>query len=208
MKTIILTLATVVATAFGSANFAKAATNNNNTAQTILAHIGNINKIEARGNVEVVIANGNKDEVTVNNNYYTESALVQDENGLLRISSYKTEKLVVYVTVTDLRSIAAYDNASVKSDGRLSVINLNVSLYNNAYAGLKLDNYSADITVNDKAKADISGSAIEYNLTYSSESTVNRAELVAINTTETKVATKSMIAAKQQAETTEDIAVL
>jgi hypothetical protein len=207
MKTIILTFA-IVATIFGTTTFANAATNNNNTVQTTLSNIGNINKIEVRGNVEVYVSNGTKDEVTVNNNYYAESALVQDENGVLRISSYKAEKLVVYVTVTDLRSIAAYDNSSVKSDGRLSVISLDVNLYNNAYAGLNLDNYAADITVNDHAKADLSGSSVEYNLTYSNSSTVNHTELVAMNATETKIAPKPVIATKQQKQAEDDIAVL
>jgi hypothetical protein len=85
-----------------------------------------------------------------------------------------------------LRSITAYDNASVKSDGRLSAIDLTVNLYNNAYAGLNLDNYAANITVNDKAKADLSGIVTEYNLNYSNSSTVNRTQLVVFDATETK----------------------
>jgi hypothetical protein len=184
MKTIILTIATVATLIAGTVSSSYATTNNK--VETTLTHIGNINKIEVRGNVEVYVANGTKDEVTVNNNYYAESALVQDENGVLRISSYKAEKLVVYVTATDLRSITAYDNASVKSDGRLSAIDLTVNLYNNAYAGLNLDNYAANITVNDKAKADLSGIVTEYNLNYSNSSTVNRTQLVVFDATETK----------------------
>ena len=92
---------------------------------------------------------------------------------------------MVYVTATDLRSIEAYDNASVKSDGRLALIDLSVDLHDNAYAGLNLDNYTADITVNDHAKADLSGNIIDYNLSYSHSSTVNRTNLAALNTTET-----------------------
>jgi hypothetical protein len=91
MKTIILTIATVATLIAGTVSSSYATTNNK--VETTLTHIGNINKIEVRGNVEVYVANGTKDEVTVNNNYYAESALVQDENGVLRISSYKAEKL-------------------------------------------------------------------------------------------------------------------
>ncbi len=205
MKTIILTLATVATLITGTVSSTYATTKNN--VETTLTHIGNINKIEVRGNVEVYIASGNKDEVTINNNYYAESALVQDENGVLRISSYKAEKLVVYVTATDLRSIAAYDNASVKSDGRLSIIDLTVNLYNNAYAGLNLDNYAANITVNDHAKADLTGSITEYNLTYSNSSTVNRTELVAMNTTETKT-TPTQVVKEHQHQQTDDVVAL
>ena len=205
MKTIILTIATVATLIAGTVSSSYATTNNK--VETTLTHIGNINKIEVRGNVEVYVANGTKDEVIVNNNYYAESALVQDENGVLRISSYKAEKLVVYVTATDLRSITAYDNASVKSDGRLSAIDLTVNLYNNAYAGLNLDNYAANITVNDKAKADLSGIVTEYNLNYSNSSTVNRTQLVAFDATETKKVEPRII--KQlKPEPTDEVVVL
>ena len=83
--------------------------------------------------------------------------------------------------------MSAYDNAEVKSDGRLAAIDLTVNLYNNAYAGLALDNYTANINVNDHAKADLSGNIVEYSLNYSNASTVNRAKLVATNTTENKI---------------------
>lgn len=205
MKTIILTIATVATLLAGTVSSSYATTNNK--VETTLTHIGNINKIEVRGNVEVYVSNGTKDEVTVNNNYYAESALIQDENGVLRISSYKNEKLVVYVTATDLRSITVYDNASVKSDGRLSVIDLTVNLYNNAYAGLNLDNYAANITVNDKAKADLSGVVTEYNLSYSNASTVNRTQLVAFTATEIKKV-EPRIVKQLKPEPTDEVVVL
>lgn len=192
MKKTILTLITMTVVVLGTANFTYADTATTNKATT-LTHVGSINKIEVHGNVEVYITNGKKDEVTVNNNYYTENALVQDEDGVLRVSSYKAEKLVVYVTATDLRSIAAYDNAIVKSDGKLSAISLDINLYDHAYAGLKLNNYAANITVSDQAKADLTGTIDEYSLTYSSSSTVNRTELTAMNVTETKVVPQQMV---------------
>lgn len=182
MKAKILTLLVITVVVSGISNFTYAAAKTHK--EITLTHIGAINKIEVHGNVEVYISNGNKDEVSVNNNYYAESALVQDDNGILRISSYKAEKLVVYVTASDLRAITAYDNASVKSDGKFSAIELNVNLYNHAYAGLNLDNYAANITVNDQAKADLTGNITEYNLNYSHSSTVNRSELVAMNVSE------------------------
>jgi hypothetical protein len=194
MKKLIFTLTTIVAVVIGTTNFTYAT--DKNITQTTLTNIGNINKIEVHGNVEVIVANGAKDEVTVNNNYYTESAFVQDKEGTLRIASYKAEKLVVYVTASDLRSIVAYDNATVKSDGRLSLISLDVNLYNNAYAGLNLDNYAANVTVNDQAKADLSGNVFEYDLTYSIGSSVNRTSLVADNATEKKILPK--VAPKQK----------
>ena len=185
MKKLNLFLITLVF-AISATTFAHATSNNN--VITVLSNIGNINKIEARGNVEVFISTGDKDEAVVSNNYYAENAFIQNVNGVLRISSYKDQKLVVYVTVNDLRSIAAYDNAVVKSEGRLSAIDLNVNLYDNAYAGLNLDNYAATINVNNQAKADLSGNVVEYELTYNNAATVNRTNLVATNINENKVA--------------------
>ncbi|KAF1856317.1 hypothetical protein Lal_00049317 [Lupinus albus] len=109
---------------------------------------------------------GDTDKVKVYNKYYAESALVQSRNGVLRISSYAGEKLVVWVTVNDLRFIEAYDNASVTSFGKLSKIELDVNLHNGATADLKLDAYKANITVNDAAKAQLAGNVNDCNLRY------------------------------------------
>ena len=187
MKTTLLTLiAAVILTATVSTTKATAAT----TTETItLTGIKNISKIEARGNVEVFITNGTKDAVKVYDTaYYASSALVQEQNGTLRITNYnKAKKLLVEVIVTDLRNVVAYDNAVIKSD-KLALVDLNVDLYNNAYAGLQLSNYAASIKVNDQAKADLSGDVDEYSLTYSYGATVNRTELAAMSTTENRVA--------------------
>ncbi len=184
MKKSILFLIAITLVVLGSVNFTYAAANSNDTTVTLSA-IGAFTKIEARGNVQVMVATGDKNAVTVDNNYYAESELVQVESGVLRITSYSAEKLVVYVTAKDLRSIAAYDNAIVKTDGKIALISLDVTLFNTAYAGLNLDNYSADVTVNDQAKADLTGNVEEYSLNYSHSSTVNRTMLVADNATET-----------------------
>jgi len=203
MKKSILSLIAIVLVVLGSANFTYAAANSKDTSVTLSA-IGAFSKIEAHGNVEVVVATGDKNAVTVNNNYYAESELVQVEGGVLRISSYSTEKLFVYVTATNLQTIAAYDNALVKSDGRLSLIDLQVDLYDNSYAGLNLDNYAATITVNDKAKADLTGNVEEYSLNYSHSSTVNRSELVAENAVEV-VTTPYQVAPKHKHHSVEAI---
>jgi len=187
MKATILTLiAAVILTATVTTTKATAATT---TEPITLTGIKTINNIEARGNVEVFITNGTKDAVKVYDTaYYASNALVQEQNGTLRITNYdKAKKLIVEVTVTDLRNVAAYDNAVIKSD-KLALIDLSVDLYNNAYASLQLINFAASINVNDQAKADLSGDVAEYTLTYSSAATVNRTELTAMNTTENKVA--------------------
>ena len=187
MKKIILTLTAIVVALLTTTAFTYA---NDKNPETVLNNIGSINKIEVHGNVEVYISTGAKDQVIVNNHYYAQSALVQDENGVLRISSYSTEKLIVSVSVTDLRSIAAYDNSVIKSNTRLSFIDLEVNLYNTAYAALNLDNYAASITLIDQAKANLTGTVTDYSLTYSDASTVERRELFAENVSEIRIAPK------------------
>jgi hypothetical protein len=115
MKTIILTTALLLATVFGINNFTYADTIKNEQAYTILTAVSSINKIEVHGNVELYVSDGATDQIKVYNQYYKESALVQNQNGTLCISSYKTEKLVVWITASDLRNLSVYDNARVKS---------------------------------------------------------------------------------------------
>ena len=193
MKTRIVTLITLL-TIILSVTMASAATKNVDGNQAaVLVATNNINKIEASGNVEVYITNGDKDQVKVFDKYYAKNALVQDKDGVLRISSYTADKLVVLVTVTDLHAITANDNATVKSYGTLAAIDLKVTLNNNAAAQLKLDAFAADITVNNRATANLSGNVNDYSLKYSQSSSVNKSQLVAANTTEvntTKIAAR------------------
>jgi len=171
MKTTILTIAIAVSTLFGVCQSASA--KNAKEEVTTLTEVAPISKIEIHGNVEVYLSNAAADQIKVYNSYYAESALVQDQAGVLRISSYKAEKLIVWVSVSDLRNLDVYDNAEVKSFGKLSAIDLDVNLYNNASAKLNLDSYSAAITLNSHAKADISGEANEAVIKYDFSSTLN-----------------------------------
>lgn len=187
MKTIILTTALLLATVFGINNFTYADTIKNDQAYTILAGVSSINKIEVHGNVELYVSDGATDQIKVYNQYYKETALVQNQNGTLCISSYKTEKLVVWVTASDLHSLSVYDNAQVKSFGKLSLIDLDVDLYNHASAQLNLDAFQANITINDNAKANLSGYISLGELKYNNTSALNTSDLVAENLKKTNV---------------------
>ena len=187
MKTSLITIAAITVLALGTVNLSNAAattTTTNNNAAVVLNNVSKINTIEIHGNVQVFVSDGTSDQVKVYNKYYSENALVQSQNGVLRISSYTKAKLVVWVTANDLRSISVYDNAEVKSFGKLSEINLDVNLYNTSTATLNLDSYSASINVNDRAKANLSGTLDNCDLQYSNQTTVNQSALQAgtINT--------------------------
>lgn len=190
MKTTILSIAVLFAVALGTTKQTYA-TPVKNAVVTTLTDISGVNKIEVYGNVELFISDGNTDNVKVYNKYYGESALVQNHNGVLRISSYKAEKLVVWVTASDLRSISVYDNAEVKSFGSLSKIEFNVDLHNNASATLNLDAFSANINVADHAKVDLSGTANNYYLTHDIAASVTNNNFKAGHTDEKTISIPS-----------------
>jgi len=185
MKTTLLTIFTALVLTAGIANVTNAAAPVINQNVTILTGISAINKIEVHGNVELYISDGNVDEVKVYNKYYAESALVQSRNGVLSISSYKAEKLVVWVTAFDLRSISAFDNAEVRSFGNISKIEFNVDLHNHASAKLNLDAFTADVTVNDEAKANLSGNVNDYNLKYNHLENIDQKNFAALHESQT-----------------------
>lgn len=187
MKTRILSIIALTVlglTATISANATTAATKD----YTILNDVNHINKIEIYGNVQVYVSDGPADQVKVYNNYYGEDALVQNKNGVLRISSYKTDKLVVWVTAADLRAISAYDNSEVQSFGNLSKIDFEVELHNNAAAKLNLDAFSANVTLTDHAKADLSGTADQLNLNHDTASSINNYSFTAAHLTDNRIA--------------------
>jgi hypothetical protein len=151
----------------------------------MLPNVNNISEIEVHGNVKLYVTTGSTEQVKVYNDYYAEDALVQEQNGVLHITSYETKQLEVWVTVTDLSKLTAYDNAEVKSFGNFSSIDLDVKLYNNASAQLNVDAFTASISVDDHARADISGTVTEGKLQYSRFSCLNAAELAATILTKT-----------------------
>jgi hypothetical protein len=186
MKKIILSIFTIATLVIGTTNFSHAAALNHNAATT-LTGISNISNLEIHGNVTVYISDASTDQVKVYNKYYSESALVQSKNGTLRISSYAPEKLVVWVSANDLRSVSAYDNAEVRSFGQLSKIEFSVDLHDSASAKLDLNAHSAIINVSDQAKADLSGSADEFTLSHNYAASVNNYNFSAVHFTENKI---------------------
>ncbi|MDB5022450.1 MAG: hypothetical protein JWP78_205 [Mucilaginibacter sp.] len=185
MKTKILSLllAFVVISAIASSTYAATT---NNAGYTILNNIKAVSKIEIRGNVELFISGNSAEQVKVYNKYYSESALVQSSNGVLRISSYGTEKLVVWVTSENLRSVSAYDNAEVKSFGDVSKIEFSIDLHDYASAKLNFNSYSANVTLRDHAKIELSGTVDEFILNRSEGSTLVKPDFSADRYTETK----------------------
>jgi len=186
MKTKIFSAITILTVVLGLTTTTYASTIKDDT-YTVLNDKGAINKIEVHGNVELFVSDASTDQVKVYNKYYSESALVQNKNGVLRITSYKNEKLVVWVSANDLRSISAYDNAEVKSFGNISKIEFAIDLHDSAIAKLNLDAFNADVTVKDNAKADLTGTANQLNLNRDIESNIKSNNFAAAHRTENKL---------------------
>ena len=185
MKTKFFSIITILAVILGFTATANASSLKD--AYTVLSDITAINKIEVHGNVELYISDAAADQVKVYDNYYSHSALVQNKNGVLSIASYNNEKLVVWVSANDLRSVSAFDNAQVKSFGNISKIEFNVDLHDNASAKLNLDAFNASVIVRDNAKADLTGSANQLNLNRDIESNVKSNNFAAAHRTENRV---------------------
>jgi len=186
MKTTILTIAFLTATILGTSNSTFASTGKTEQATTTtLTNVSNISEIQIRGNVELYVSAGTTDQVKVYNNYYSNNALVQDDKGVLRIASYSTQKLTVWVTANQLAKLSVYDNSTVKSFGKLSAINLDVELYNNASAQLNMDAFSANVKVNDNAKANLTGDVTDGSLKANDTASLNTEDLKVSHLTKT-----------------------
>ncbi|MGN6395905.1 MAG: GIN domain-containing protein [Mucilaginibacter sp.] len=177
MKTLILTAALSIATVAAISNTTFAADGNTGKAATVLTEVNNINAIEVHGNVEVYVSNGNADQVKVYNEYYSDNAMVQDSKGTLRIASYGNQKLTVWVTANQLQKLSVYDNATVKSFGKLSAIDLDVELYNNATANLSLDTFGTAVTLNNNAKAELAGNVTNGFVKFDNAAALKTADL-------------------------------
>jgi hypothetical protein len=191
MKTKILSIILLFAVIAGFSQSTYAATTNAD--YTLLKEIKAINKIVVRGNVELFISDNSVEQVKVYNKYYSENALVQYNNGTLRITSYNAEKLIVWVSTDDLRAVSAYDNAEVRSFGKLSKIEFDVDLHNSASANLNLEAYTANVKLSDRAKAELSGTATEFDLTANVNTTVVKNDFKAQYFTDNKIKTVSAV---------------
>jgi hypothetical protein len=153
---------------------------------TILEDVGIIRNIEVHGNVELFVTDASADQIKVYNKYYAENALIQNRDGVLRISSYSNEKLVIWIKAADLRSVSLFDNAQISSFGTLSKIEFKIDLHNNAQANLNLDAFKLIVYVEDNAKANINGNTEELTLNRATDKSVTLSNLAVIHLYENK----------------------
>jgi hypothetical protein len=178
IKNLIALSLTVVALT-GSALVTKAA---DNEKQTVLTDVKKVSKINVSGNVELILVQSADENVKVYNDYYASNALVQQKNGELRISSFNKETLTVIVYVTNLTSITASDNATVKTSGKFSTLNLDVNLNDKATANLNTSTISLNANVTGQANLTLSGTTEDYYAVLGSLAKLNMNQFAAENT--------------------------
>lgn len=143
---------------------------------TVLSKVKNINKVIANGNVEVILLQAPTESIRVYDNYYSKNALVQEEDGVLRITSYQKEKLIVAVYVRNLSAIEASGNAEVKTIGKMNFLSLDVTLKDNARATIDAQTINLYTAVSGNASLAISGSAVDYYAVLGSSAKLNMAQ--------------------------------
>ena len=182
--------------------------NNNNTKEksfTILNEVKNINKIVASGNVEVFVVQAPAESVKVYDSYYSKNALVQQKDGVLRISSFEKEPLSVTVYVRNLTAIEAGDNATVKTFGKVSFLTLDVTLKDKASADINAKTISLNTSVTDNASLKLSGSTEEHFALMGTSAKMSTGQFMASISDIKSIAPKYVAQAKVVAPTLESI---
>ncbi|WP_421945619.1 GIN domain-containing protein [Pedobacter sp.] len=148
---------------------------------TNLTSVKNISKIKISGNVKLILIQDAKESVEVYDNYYTKNALVQQQNGELRISSFNTEALTVIAHVNNITNIEASNSASVKTAGNFNLLNLNLVLNDKATADITANTLSLTTNVNGASALNLKGNTESYNAVLSSSAKVGMNDFTAID---------------------------
>lgn len=188
MKTSIKTLfaAALTLVVLTSSAFASTDAKLNNV--TVLNQVKNISKLEVKGNVDVILVQAPTESVKVNDSYYSKNALVQEKDGVLRISSFEKERLTVTVYVRNLSSIEAGDNATVKTFGKISFLSLDVILKDKATADINATTINLYTSIKDNAKLVLSGSTSEHYAILGSQAKMSMDQFIADNATVNTIA--------------------
>jgi hypothetical protein len=170
LTTIILATASVAANA-----------NENNSNYTNITSVKNISKIKISGNVKLILVQDAKESVQVYDNYYAKNALVQQQDGELRISSFTKEPLIVIAHVNNLSTIEASNISSVKTAGNFNLLNLDVVLNDGATADIKANTVNLNTSINGASSLVLSGSTENYSAVLGAVAKVNTNDFTAVD---------------------------
>lgn len=206
MKNSIKTLFATALTLVVLTGSAFASTANPSTKKvTVLSQAKSINKIVISGNVEVLLIQAPVESVKVYDSYYAKNALVQEQNGELRISSFEKETLTVAVYVRELSTIELGDNSSVKTYGKVNFLSLDVILNGSAKADIDANTINLTTTVKGNASLALSGSTTDLHVGLSSQAKINMDQFTAETTSVNSIAPVYAKANTVKAQTLESI---
>lgn len=152
-----LTLTIVLVVVSGARNTSKA--NQLVPTSSVFYPAKQIDKIEVNGNVEVLLTQDVAERVKIYDEQLSKNALVQWEEGVLRISSYEKKPVTVLISVTDLKSIDASGLCVVKSIGKISCLELKIKLQDQATAFLHAQTLNVSAHLKDAAMLKLAGEA-------------------------------------------------
>ncbi|HTM98918.1 MAG TPA: DUF2807 domain-containing protein [Pedobacter sp.] len=187
MKTSIKTLIAAVLTTVVLTSSAFASSDDQKNTITVLDQVKNITKLEVNGNVKVLLMQSPTESVKVYDSYYSKNALVQQQNGVLRISSFQDEPLTVAVYVRNLSSVQLADNASIKTYGKISFLTLDVILKDKASADIDASTISLYTSVKDNATLTLRGTSEDHTAMLGSVAQMSTNQFIAANSTVSSV---------------------
>lgn len=175
-KSLIMVLALIILT--GSRKPAKAG-DIRTVRKTILADIRDLSRIEVSGNVELLLSQGGKEQVELYDQADPRGRKVRFSDGTLQIRS--AEKLTVLVTVSNLQSLEASGQAVIRSLNRISSIDLDVRLRDQARGMLEAEAFNLTAMLEGGSRMDLSGQAENQVITLSEVSRLQAAAFRARN---------------------------
>lgn len=129
---------------------------------TTLSSVKEIKKIVVSGNVNLLLVQDSKESVKVYDKYYSKNALVQQQGGTLRISSFADRPLSIVVYVKELGAIEANNQSKVRTEGCFQLLNLDVKLKDNATADIKAKTVSLFTSVKGASTLKIAGTTDQH----------------------------------------------
>lgn len=191
IKTLIALTITTVALTLSTVNVKAAEPNQ----VTVLTEVKKVNKITVSGNVELILVQSADESVKVYDSYFSKNALVQQKDGELRVSSFNKEALTVVVYVSNLSSISASDNSTIKTFGKFNTLSLDVNLKDKATAVLNTNTVNLFANLNGQSNLSLTGTTLEYSAIMGSVATVSMSQFTA-STTNIQSKSNSVVIAK------------
>ena len=206
LLSVVLGLTSITTSVLANDSVKGNATSTKTNQVTVLSEVKAINKIVASGNVEVFVVQAPVERVKVYHNYYGKNALVQQKDGVLRISSFEAAPLAVTVYVRNISAIEANGNAVVKTHGKANFLSLDVLLKDKASAEINANTVNLYTSVKGQASLKLNGTTEEHYALLGTSAKMTTGQFVATSSTIKSIAPAYTAQAKVVAKTLDAIA--